>query len=281
MGANSNGTPTSLGIPTLSPGQDTAGPLGVNEIVQVIDSKIAGRLIAPTALDKQVIKWSQSSGTYIASYVEPGEIGQEGASNGQALLWSSANNKWQPGSAGSLQTIFDVVVGRGQSGDPAAPAANIDSNTILGGVLPTTYKHLRLCLSGATSAAVTSAFANVQFNGDTTAAYGDDFVGGTTAVGGSEDNSATFGMVAKIAGASATSGATGVNIIDILDYQGTTFWKVWTGTIGIGLDITTGNRVADLVTGLWKNKSAITRVNILPGSGSFVAGTRATLYGVS
>lgn len=58
MGANSTGTPTSLGIPTLNPAQDILKADGVNEIVQAIDS-----LIAIKAIIGKEIGYDQITGT--------------------------------------------------------------------------------------------------------------------------------------------------------------------------------------------------------------------------
>lgn len=97
MSANANGTATSLGIPTFNPAQDIAGPLGVNEMMQSIDSKIAARMFAPAApSDKQVVKWSQAGGAWVAGFVAPSELAQEGATDKQALVWSTASGKWIP-----------------------------------------------------------------------------------------------------------------------------------------------------------------------------------------
>lgn len=97
MGANSTGTPTSLGIPTLNPAQDILKSDGVNEIVTSIDGKIAARMFAPSSpSDKQVVKWSLAGGTWIADFVAPSELKQEGATNNQALLWNTGSGKWVP-----------------------------------------------------------------------------------------------------------------------------------------------------------------------------------------
>lgn len=103
MGANSNGTPTSLGIPTLSPSQDNLNALGINEITQSVDSKISGRMFAPLAPSNlQVVKWSTSSGAWIADFVDPAELKQSGATNGQALVWNTGSGKWVPTTVGAL-----------------------------------------------------------------------------------------------------------------------------------------------------------------------------------
>lgn len=82
--------------------------------------------------------------------------------------------KWVPWSLSGWETIFDVQVGRGNPGDPAAPAASLDSNTILGGDIPQIYDHLLCVLKLRTSAATVpgaATRANMRFNNDSLANY--------------------------------------------------------------------------------------------------------------
>lgn len=121
MSANANGTPTSLGIPTLNPAQDDAGPLGINEITQAIDARIAARMFAPAApTDKQVVKWNNAGGAWVASFVAPSELAQEGATDKQALVWSSASGKWVPGNMVGQEVAFAEIT---------APVSGITATT--------------------------------------------------------------------------------------------------------------------------------------------------------
>ncbi len=42
--------------------------------------------------------------------VRPDEITQDGATNGQALVWSTAGVKWQPGTVGGGTPVWNVLV---------------------------------------------------------------------------------------------------------------------------------------------------------------------------
>jgi hypothetical protein len=85
-----------LSIPTLA-NTDALTRDGVNEIVTSIDSKIAGRMFAPTSpSDKQVAKWSLSGSAWVAASVAPSELAQESATNGQLLTWNTGSSKWVP-----------------------------------------------------------------------------------------------------------------------------------------------------------------------------------------
>jgi hypothetical protein len=179
----------------------------------------------------------------------------------------------------SVVTIFDVVVGRGQSGDPSAPAATIDSNTILGGNIPATYKHLRLVLSGRGDTASTSANVNLRINNDTTVGNYQSSqytaAANTTISANVAAPSSLGAFAASILAATSTAGRQGVNDISILDYLGTTFNKGFTCLSSVtGVAFYT-------IAGEWISTAAITRLALTPSPGNFIAGTRLTLYGLN
>lgn len=122
MGANSTGTPTSLGIPTLNLTQDFLKGDGINEIVAALNTIIGGRLIAPAgATDKQVIQWSNSGQAFIADFVDPANLKQSGATTGQALVWNGT--KYAPATSVPDFIQFQYQQPSGTVGGTAAAGA--------------------------------------------------------------------------------------------------------------------------------------------------------------
>jgi hypothetical protein len=171
--------------------------------------------------------------------------------------------------------ICDSVLGASQ--------ASFDTNTILGGNIPATYKHLRAVVTGRGDTAAVSTFVQMRFNNDSGVNYADQEINNNSAstLLTGEDNSKTYGVIGNIAAASATAGALGSTTVEIPDYNGTTFWKTWLAEAITHLGITTGLHNWYTFAGGWVSTAAITRLTFFPAAGNFVAGTRFTLYGLS
>lgn len=181
---------------------------------------------------------------------------------------------------GGLVSIFDVVVGRGQAGDPTSPAPFIDTNTILGGNIPQTFNHLKLVIQGRMNDATTFDNLLLTLNNDTGANYDVEWMYAQGAAVGSTENIANaFGFLGYIASANAAAGSAGNYEVVFPNYARTDFHKQYVGTFGTTAQATT-NLLTGTVTGKLRSTLALTRIKILGSTGSFVTGTRATLYGM-
>jgi hypothetical protein len=216
-----------------------------------------------------------------------------GAANGLATLDATgkvpAGQLPSSGGGGGLTKIFDVVVGRGNSGDPAAPAASIDSQAILtalgiaGGAIPQTYAALRLMLVARGDTGGTSTTLLLQCNGDVTIAnYFSQRLRGN---GGTAGATEVLGLVAgaqlgAIATSGAPAGAAGMTTVEIDNYTGTTFQKL-IQALGFNRETAaSAGMTMDVWGNAWLNVAALTRLLVKPSAGNFVAGTRATLLGL-
>ena len=149
--------------------------------------------------------------------------------------------------------------------------------------IPATYKHLCLVVYARGDAAGASTILIARFNGDSGANYDDEYkdVDGTT-------NSAPVGQVAQtflqcgeIPGWTAGASRAGLYEILIPAYAGTTLFKMLRSHGGWSDGTAVANQSIRHATGTWRSTAAINRVQLLPGSGNFVAGSRATLYGLN
>lgn len=161
----------------------------------------------------------------------------------------------------------------------AAASPNIDFSNI-----PQGFTHLLLKLSGASDAAVYQVPVNVTLNGDSAAHYAYDLenfynAGTAAAVGGSGVTQTSMGM-ALIPAASSGAGVSGSADIDFQNYKGTTLQKAIRGAFACFRGLATA-AISGFATGGWNQTAAINEITLTPGSGNFVAGTVATLYGVN
>jgi hypothetical protein len=159
-----------------------------------------------------------------------------------------------------------------------SPAASIAFSSI-----PATYRQLLLVLMGRLDGAVVDAGVTVTFNSDTannydwTEMYWYTGVGGG-AVGGTNAGVASL-TIGNLPGASAPSGAAGMIDLSIPSYYGTTFHKVATARAGDRWG-TSSQTVAQFF-GSWRSTAAINALTLTSSSGNFIAGTEATLYGIT
>jgi hypothetical protein len=180
------------------------------------------------------------------------------------------------GGSGALTLIDDQTLG--------ADAAQITFSSIAG-----TYKHLRIIFQArGTSAAGVVAF-RAQFNADTAANYDTIFLvasgsgANTTATpgGGRTDGAAptTSLYVAQLPDSTSPAGSAGAGDLLIPNYAGTVFHKQ-TRSVDYGRTGTSAQSVGDY-GGTWRSTAAITAIRLFPLSGNLLAGSRASLYGLS
>jgi hypothetical protein len=145
--------------------------------------------------------------------------------------------------------------------------------------IPSGYKHLMIMGSGRTTEAAYSTNVFVKFNGDAGANYRYVYHGAqaSTSLGAqfTAQNSAQLGM---FCGASATADAPGVFFAVVPHYAGG-FFKVVLSSAGLHSYSATDMVKLDLAT-FWQNTSIIQDATLFPVTGSFLAGSVLSLYGI-
>ena len=173
-------------------------------------------------------------------------------------VFSAASASATPIVSTSFESIATTSVGSGGT-------ASISFTSI-----PQTYKHLQIRYSTLRSVANELA---LRFNGDTGANYSIHYLTGdgsaASAAGYAMNNSRTY------VGNDGTSTQPLVGVIDVLDYTNTNKLKVQRTLSGVDKN---GSGSIFLFSGAWNNTSAVTQVDLFPGSGT-LTGSFA-LYGV-
>jgi hypothetical protein len=142
--------------------------------------------------------------------------------------------------------------------------------------IPQTYTDLVIVCQGRTQNAVTEQAISFYVNNDFTG------IGSFTQIEGNGSTATSFRITNTTAlragifpGASATSGAVGLCILNVMNYSNTTTFK----TILARGNAATTATVADV--NLFRSTSAITRIGLATfGAGNYVAGSTFTLYGI-
>ena len=146
------------------------------------------------------------------------------------------------------------------------------------------YRHLRLMLSLRTTQAVAQSSARVYLNNDTTAA---NYHGQRLALQAGSFASNNNGASATVAtllvpGASAAANSYGGGDLNLYDYAGARLKAVfWTGSYYQTAADGTGATIAQFGNGVWLATAAITRIDVVAGSGSLAAGSTWALYGLA
>ena len=181
--------------------------------------------------------------------------------------------KYRSMSAGNVPSneylIQTTVVG-------ATPAASIEFDVSdYAGI----YRHLKIIGMARTNRADVGDLVLVRFNSDTATNYSDHFLRGNgsspTSGARASSNSARF---RRIAGGNDTANVFGAFVIDLLDPFETT--KYPTIRVLGGSPAATYSEIA-LSSGSWRNTAAITTIDLIGENGSFVSGSRFSLYGVT
>lgn len=144
------------------------------------------------------------------------------------------------------------------------------------------YTHLKIIWSARSTETATFSSIGVTFNSDTGANYDNQeiFISNGTSGGSQGFAGASIGGL-LITGASAASNVPGSGELTIPDYRGTTFYKTLNTTYQDQRAASSGNFFWASRAGVWRNTSAITRIDLTLASGNFVSGSKFSLYGVN
>jgi hypothetical protein len=139
-----------------------------------------------------------------------------------------------------------------------------------------TYKHLQIRIAARSSHAVTQQVVDLRFNGDSGSNYAlHRLTGNGSAVSSAGATSQGGAYAALIPGSSATANAFGASVCDILDTFSSTKNKTTRAMAGQPA----GNEIS-MYSGAWFNTASITSIAASIAAGTFIAGSRFSLYGI-
>jgi hypothetical protein len=147
--------------------------------------------------------------------------------------------------------------------------------------IPQTFAHLALNLSGRLANVASYDDVYARFNNDSGANYDAQIMFGLGAgMGAGEQLGATQAHSGWAPAASASAGIFCSTRAYAHHYTGAQ-QKTWLAQSGRKHTTTAGQLVSGASVVFWRNNSAITQIDIYGGAGGlWVAGTRATLYGI-
>ena len=211
--------------------------------------------------------WRQSvSGVWSAwfalidtgGHVPQATLGTGSAGAGSKFLADDQTYKTVSGGGGAIAQICDLTL--------SAAQASADTNTILGGPLPTTFNHLRLVLQLRSDlAASLNDQTMLRFNNDSGNNY--DYEGARAIAGTSspfEVFALAFGKVGTHAAVTASANLFSQSEVSIPSYRGTVANKNWISSYYAKWGTTSGTQETGFFGGNWRNNAAITRIQILP-----------------
>lgn len=148
--------------------------------------------------------------------------------------------------------------------------------------LPTGFRHLSIEWYARGDAAVTSTGIAMLINNDTGANYDFQRLRGTAAVASAlEGLGGNQLAIGNIPAASATANYFGTGEARVNYYAGATGNKNVTARSNLWTGNGSGAGFTEIYHGKWRTTgAAVTRIDLLPSSGNFVAGSLFTLYGI-
>jgi len=213
-----------------------------------------------------------NSGVTAATYGDSTHVPQVAvAADGRVT--AAANVAITSAGGAGFTLISDQTVGAG------------GASTVTFSSIPGSYISLRFAINAATDSTNVSDLVRWQFNGDASASY--DFAdvrnggsGGTTP--SADQSSAQTSASAEFAiGGGLAAPRAGEGEIIIHNYAGTTFYKMGHASSCITFGNANGNFQARYGMFVWRSTAAISSVVFSPSGGTFVEGSRFTLWGQS
>jgi hypothetical protein len=138
-----------------------------------------------------------------------------------------------------------------------------------------TYKHLQIRAAVRSTRAVISSDIGVQFNTNTTGYFWHEIQGNGSIVEGGAVTATSSMRLGMASGATAAANAFSPMVIDLLEAYSTTKNKTFRGLTGVAeaprIRFTSGSLVST---------NSVTEIKLLDLFGSFVSGSRFSIYGV-
>lgn len=172
------------------------------------------------------------------------------------------------GGGGAFVLQETVVVGAG-----GAPTIDFQS-------IPATSEDLLITLLARGEAAANSVTVNMRFNNDSGANYtGERLDASSGTVGAAGEGAPDTQMRIGEITADNIGTAHGGNIQTFVpSYASTAFFKGWYSDGGWAIGDASTNQNSRTMHGTWLSAAAISRVTLIPASGDFKVGSRASLY---
>ena len=143
------------------------------------------------------------------------------------------------------------------------------------------FKHLLIIGSGRTTEAAYSSTVGARFNGDSGTNYRYQYDGGANATQIAAQGTGVTGMIiGNMAGASADANAVGC-LFAILPNSFGALYKSSISVAGAHQGAAAADMLVSSLVGFYQSTNPVASMTILPGSGSFVAGTAISVYGLS
>jgi hypothetical protein len=143
------------------------------------------------------------------------------------------------------------------------------------GTYSSTYEHLQIRVTARSNRADLDSPFGIQFNGNTSGYFWKEFQGTGSAVNLTGLTSQSSMRLGIATGATSTANNFGAAVIDILDPYSTTKNKTFRAFTGQ----TNLNRIK-LNSGSLSSTGSLTSITVLDQFGSFVSGSRFSLYGL-
>lgn len=224
----------------------------------------------------QVLKAGTTPSAYIFPPALSGTAGitRSGSTTGDHLaVWNGSNadslkDGGAVGTAGLVRLAQTILVGT---------ATNFDFTTISGA-----YNTLKIIVQARSDSAQSGQDVHIHFNGDTGNNYDIQISqANNTTVSASVAVAGATNYIGQIPAGSDTANFAGSIEITIPNYSGSTFYKNYIGISGHARATAVSNQYNRVATGQWRNTAAITQVTLLPTANNFIAGSVATLYGLT
>jgi hypothetical protein len=149
--------------------------------------------------------------------------------------------------------------------------------------IPSTYRDIKIVVSGRGTTAATSTGLNLTLNGDSGSNYDSErlYSNGTSMGTPANGLAQTSIYFADLVAASATAGVSSTAEMTIYNYAGTTFQKALDGVYQLkNGTAAAGNFFTFKNSGWWRSTSAVTSLTLTPAAGAFQDGTVVTVYGI-
>lgn len=186
------------------------------------------------------------------------------------------------GSLGGLIAAFPTPV-TGSFESIATISGTGSSGSITFSSIPSTYKSLQLRIIGQNTGGFPSGIPAIRFNGDTGANYSaHNLLGNGSAVsaGGAANRTYIDNAGTRIVPWSAVTNVMWVAVIDIIDYASTSKNKTARWFDGANSNGVSGYDRVELVSGNWRNTSAVNSITVLLTADSWTTTSQFALYGV-
>lgn len=156
------------------------------------------------------------------------------------------------------------------------------TGTVTFSSISSSYRDLRVVVRGRGSQSAAATNVTLRFNSDTGANYDWEIneVSGSATNSIGQNFAQTSLHIGYVAAATAPANVADACEAQIADYRGTTFQKVIHSRSAAKTSTSSGGLFLSMFAGFWRSTSAITQIDVILASGTFVSGSVVSLYGI-